>query len=102
MALSSVAAMNASIAAHGLDCRWFCVVRSKFGEYPEYHTSLDDLSVVTPAGLQGGYEVLQDCIELLERNAKYRATCAGEPQLGETRTLSHAQHERKRGQRCAR
>jgi len=45
------------------------IMRTKYGEYPEYHTSLDNLSdVVSPNGLEGGYNVLKKAIEALENN----------------------------------
>ena len=57
-------------------------MRSKYGCYPEYHTSLDDLDFVTPKGLFGGYQVLKRSIECLELNETLKATILCEPNLG--------------------
>ena len=66
----------------GADLPVCSVMRSKYAEYPEYHTSLDDLSLISPLGLAGTYSILKDCITLLEANHRYRTRHPGEPQLG--------------------
>lgn len=65
----------------GIDLPVVCLMRSKYGEYPEYHTSLDDLNFIKPNGLNESFELYKECIELLERNVSYRMNCYGEPQL---------------------
>jgi len=56
--------------------------RSKYGEYPEYHTSLDNLSFISPKGLAGSYLALIRMIEVIENDMSYISTTLCEPQLG--------------------
>ena len=68
--------------APGVDLPVCGFSRSKYGEYPEYHTSKDDMGLISPAGLSGAYNVMTECIEALENNRRYKIQCFGEPQLG--------------------
>ena len=65
-----------------VDLPFVSIMRSKYGVYPEYHTSLDDFSLVTAKGLEGGLAMMQAAIRVLEANKVYHATVPGEPQLG--------------------
>jgi len=57
--------------------------RSPHGEYPEYHTSADDLGFVDPDALADSFTKLVAIIDVLERDGTYRnLSPKGEPQLG--------------------
>ncbi len=66
----------------GIDLPIASIFRSKYGEYPEYHTSLDDFNLVTKEGIKGGFAVAKTAIEILLNNIipKNRILC--EPNMG--------------------
>ncbi len=59
-----------------------CVYRTRFGDFKEYHTSLDDLTLITPKGLGESLEAMEEIILNLENNAIYKSTTFCEPNLG--------------------
>lgn len=81
-----------SYLLRGSDERQYCsvgvelpvcsIMRSKYDEYPQYHTSADDLDFISPEGLNGSFEVYKKVINALENNFKYKINCICEPQLG--------------------
>ena len=68
--------------APGVDIPMVAFCRSKYHIFPEYHTSADNLDFISPAGLQGSFDVMKKVINALEYNKNYKVTTLGEPQLG--------------------
>lgn len=57
--------------------------RTPHGQYPEYHTSADDLDFVSGPALVEALEVLQEIVYVVENDRRYRSLAPeGEPQLG--------------------
>lgn len=68
--------------APGIDLPIASLMRTKYGEYPEYHTSLDNLiNVVTANGLMGGFDLVRKVIEVLEMNITARPKMLCEPMM---------------------
>ena len=67
--------------APGIDLPVCSVMRTKYGAYPEYHTSADNMSlrILRRSGI---YEVYTAILTAIEHNHKYKVKCLGEPQLG--------------------
>jgi aminopeptidase-like protein len=60
-----------------------CLMRSVWGQFPEYHTSADNLDLVTPSALAETLRTCTNIFDVLEHNLTYASTnpfC--EPALG--------------------
>lgn len=78
---------------YGYDERQYCspgfnlavgrLTRKPFGEFPEYHTSADNLDFITAGNLGASLNLLLRVIYMIEGNLKYiNLSPKGEPQLG--------------------
>ena len=78
---------------YGYDERQFCspgfnmpigrFTRSANGEYPEYHTSADDLSLVLPEKLADSFMAIGRTMATIDANVRiFNLSPKGEPQLG--------------------
>ena len=65
----------------GVDLPVASIMRTKYGQYKEYHTSLDNLDFISPEGLLGAYKIFVKCLECVENNFTYKKTVLCEPQL---------------------
>ncbi len=89
---SSIKFKTYTFLDRGSDERQYCspnidlpicsVMRTKYNEYKEYHTSLDNLDYISPKGLNGSYNIYIKIIEVLENNYSYISNILCEPQLG--------------------
>jgi aminopeptidase-like protein len=87
-----------SYLERGSDERQYCspgvnlpissIMRSKYREYPEYHTSLDNLDFISADGLMGGYEIVKRSIKVIENNSNYCTVNPCEPRLGNRGLMS--------------
>jgi aminopeptidase-like protein len=67
-----------------------CLMRTPHGEYPEYHSSADNLEFVKPENLGASLALYLDVLNILEENKKYmnqNPMC--EPQLGRRGLYQH-------------
>jgi aminopeptidase-like protein len=60
-----------------------CLMRSCWGQFPEYHTSADNLDFIRPDRLAGSLHLAAAMVDVLEGDRRYRNESPyGEPQLG--------------------
>lgn len=82
-----------NFSPYGYDERQYCspgfdlpvgrLSRSLHGEFPEYHTSADNLSFIDKNKLEESYNFLEKIIHVIENNFTYlNMSPKGEPQLG--------------------
>jgi aminopeptidase-like protein len=58
-------------------------MRGRHGQFPEYHTSADNLEFISAAHLEESLEVVRSIVDIVDENRAYTNLAPdGEPQLG--------------------
>lgn len=65
----------------GIDMDVASIMRTKYGEYPEYHNSDDNFNVVTKRGLNGSFNLIKNIILNFNKEIVPKATNKCEPFL---------------------
>ncbi len=65
----------------GVDLKISSIFRTKYGEFPEYHTSLDNFKLVTLKGCKGGFNVAKKSIQILLDRKYPRSKVICEPHM---------------------
>lgn len=65
----------------GMDLPVGSLMRTKYNEYPEYHTSADNLDFINKNSLYESLELYKLCLNVVEKNKTYETTTICEPQL---------------------
>lgn len=67
----------------GFDLPMGCFMRTPHGEYPEYHTSADNLQFVTPTALGESWRLMRLALDILDEDRVFlNLSPKGEPRLG--------------------
>jgi aminopeptidase-like protein len=81
----------------GFDLPVGCLMRTPVGEYPEYHTSADNLSLLRPESIVHSLAVLRRIVAVIEGDTVY---CSRNPK-GEPQLARRGLYPAMRGQRSA-
>ena len=57
-------------------------MRTKFGSYKQYHTSLDNMEIFKKSEINNSFAFLRDVIEFIENDFILKSNVVGEPFLG--------------------
>jgi len=71
----------------GIDLPVCSIMKSKYGNYPQYHTSLDDLKFISIKGLNSSIDIYKKVINLIEntKRMKIKTNSLGEPMLSKNK-----------------
>lgn len=73
----------------GVDLNIGSIMRSKYTEFPEYHTSGDNLNFVDTDSLKESFDIYKKCIFVLEHNKMYKMSVLCEPFLTKYNLISN-------------